>query len=386
VRFDTDASGDFALAERIIVAGGGGGAGGFGGGAGGYGGGSEGGPGAAGVNGGEPGGGGGGGGTSTEGGAGGDGQTARGDEDGDDGGIGTGGSGGSDPTCPPSTGFNDVGGGGGGGGYYGGGGGGGGFSGGGGGGGSGFGPSGVVFSDQGVRSGDGLVTITYTPPDSTAPTTTIALTPTSPNGLNGWYTTAVHTTISATDGSGSGVAETRCVLDPASAPASFDDLPSTPCPYLGSGSDVSTDGQHTLYAASVDARGNKETPVVSQQFKIDTMEPSASCSVTPSMLRPANNHKLVPVRAEVTVSDEDGSGPNGLRLVSVISNQPDSGLASDDVPNDIQGWTDSPDGTSGLLRAERYGDPRVYTLTYEGEDVAGNATECVATVTVPKGR
>jgi hypothetical protein len=39
-----------------------------------------------------------------------------------------------------------------------------------------------------------------------------------------------------------------------------------------------------------------------------------------------------------------------------------------------------------LLRAERYGDPRVYTLTYEGEDVAGNATECDATVTVPKGR
>jgi CSLREA domain-containing protein len=116
----------------------------------------------------------------------------------------------------------------------------------------------------------------------------------------------------------------------------------------------------------------------------DTTPPEVTCSASPSRLKPPN-HKLVDIRANVEVTDEDGSGPNGFRLVSVTSSQPDSGLASDDVPNDIQGWTLG-DGSSGLLRAERYGDPRVYTLTYEGEDVAGDATECDATVTVPKGR
>jgi hypothetical protein len=154
VRRDTNASGDFALAERIIVAGGGGGGGGFGGdGVGGVGGGLSGGPGAN-CSGGGGSVGGGGGGTSSEGGAGG-GNGGKGD-------LGTGGAGGAGIDA------SDDGGGGGGGGYYGGGGGGAGFCGGGGGGGSGFGPTGVVFN-SGVRSGDGLVTITYTLADTTPP-------------------------------------------------------------------------------------------------------------------------------------------------------------------------------------------------------------------------
>ena len=59
-----------------------------------------------------------------------------------------------------------------------------------------------------------------------APTTTIALSPPTPDGASGWYVTNVHLTVSAADGpDGSGVAETRCVLDPVSPPASFDDIP-----------------------------------------------------------------------------------------------------------------------------------------------------------------
>jgi CSLREA domain-containing protein len=145
--------GDFGLANRIIVGGGGGGAGDFGG-EGGFGGGSSFGPnGGSGGDGGNgssiDGGFGGSGGFLSRGGFGGDGEVSFGS--GGDGGFGTGGSGGS------------GGAGGGGGGGYGGGGGGSGFpGGGGGGGGSGFGPSGVVFQ-SGVRSGNGLVTITYTP-------------------------------------------------------------------------------------------------------------------------------------------------------------------------------------------------------------------------------
>jgi hypothetical protein len=117
----------------------------------------------------------------------------------------------------------------------------------------------------------------------------------------------------------------------------------------------------------------------------DTTAPSVSCSVSPNRMRnSANNHKLVTVTATVQVTDS-GSGPGGFTLVSVTSNQEDSGLGSGDVPNDIQGWTIDEADTSGQLRTERYGGPRTYTLTYEGTDLAGNTKSCQATLTVPKG-
>jgi hypothetical protein len=184
VRFDTDSSGDFALAERIIVAGGGGGGGGAKyclfydqsgsslffssgpGSSGGSGGGTTGNPG--------EGEGGGGGGTESAGGAGGSGYYS-----GNDGALGIGGWGAdTSGSGNPCTVYGGVGGGGGGGGgYYGGGGG---SSvgefeqrgGAGGGGGSGFvSPEGAnpVLQPE-VRSGAGKVTITYTPPDTDPPT------------------------------------------------------------------------------------------------------------------------------------------------------------------------------------------------------------------------
>jgi hypothetical protein len=115
----------------------------------------------------------------------------------------------------------------------------------------------------------------------------------------------------------------------------------------------------------------------------DTTAPGVSCSVSPRRLEPPN-HKLVAITANVDVTDED-SGPAGFTLLSVTSNQAESGLDTGDVPNDIQGWTTGTADTSGLLRAERYGKDRIYTLTYEGKDVAGNASTCEAKVTVPKG-
>ena len=135
-------------------------------------------------------------------------------------------------------------------------------------------PTNATISDD---RGEGTITDDDPPPDTTAPTTAIALSPMIPNGNNGWYTSAVRLAVSATDGTGgSGVSETRCVLDPASAPTSFDDLPTSPCPYLGGGADVSADGRHTLYAASKDSAGNEETPLVSRQFKIDATAPKVT--------------------------------------------------------------------------------------------------------------
>ena len=139
------------------------------------------------------------------------------------------------------------------------------------------GATGADFStnDASTSSDD---TVTWQP-DNTPPTTTIALNPTSPNGNNGWYTSQVGVSISATDDS-SGVAETRCELDSSSTPASFDDLPSTTCAYLDPGANVTSEGEHTVYAASVDNDGNEEDPV-SASFKIDMTGPTVTCPTNP---------------------------------------------------------------------------------------------------------
>jgi outer membrane protein assembly factor BamB len=110
--------------------------------------------------------------------------------------------------------------------------------------------------------------------DTTPPTTTITASPSVPNGNNGWYTSAVGVTVTATDGTlGSGVASTRCVLDPASMPTSFVGLPNS-CTLTS----VGTDGKHTIYAASDDNAGNADNPVASASFKIDQTPPTISAS------------------------------------------------------------------------------------------------------------
>jgi len=108
--------------------------------------------------------------------------------------------------------------------------------------------------------------------DPTPPQTAIALSPSSPNGNNGWYTGAVGVTIGATDVGGSSVAGTRCVLDPTTVPASFDDLPSAAC----SLSSVASNGTHVIYAASIDGAGNKES-IRQASLQIDATPPTVTC-------------------------------------------------------------------------------------------------------------
>jgi Bacterial Ig-like domain (group 1)/Thrombospondin type 3 repeat len=153
--------------------------------------------------------------------------------------------------------------------------------------------------------------------------------------------------------------------------------------------------------AAVQADGNQEQTQVSAAFFSvdpntstttvtplslpgDSTPPTVTCSASPSTLRPPN-HKLVAITVAVSVSDAE-SGPAGFTLVSVTSSQADSGLGSEDVPNDVQGWTTGTADTNGFLRAERFSSARTYTLTYEGRDVAGNTTTCTTTVTVPKSQ
>ncbi len=95
------------------------------------------------------------------------------------------------------------------------------------------------------------------------------------------------------------------------------------------------------------------------------------------------NHKLVDVQTTVGV-DGGLSTAAGFKLVSVSSSEPDNGLG-DDTPGDIQGFMPGSPATFGQLRAERSGrgTGRVYSLVYEGADLADNRGVCTTTVSVP---
>jgi hypothetical protein len=109
---------------------------------------------------------------------------------------------------------------------------------------------------------------------------------------------------------------------------------------------------------------------------IDGTPPVISCSALPAVLWPPNE-QLVSIKVSVSVSDSL-SGPEGFKLISVASSEPDTG-------DDIQGFVIGTPSTSGLLRARRFGSGsgRVYTLVYEGADRAGNTARCRIAIVVP---
>lgn len=119
---------------------------------------------------------------------------------------------------------------------------------------------------------------------------------------------------------------------------------------------------------------------------VDNVPPVVTCPVTPNNLWPPN-HKLIDIQATVTVTDVH-SGPAGFTLISVTSNEPDAGLNKDDVPVDIQNWVAGTPDIVGQVRAERSdtGTGRIYTLTYQGKDLASNKALCTTTVKVPKSQ
>jgi subtilisin-like proprotein convertase family protein len=138
--------------------------------------------------------------------------------------------------------------------------------------------------------------------DTTAPTTTVTLNPAAPNGSGGWYVSPVTVAVSATDTVGA-VAETRCAIDPAVPPATFVALPAG-CPFTGAGAPVATEGQHTVYAASVDFTGNAGVPAA-VPFRVDSTPPVLACA------SPAPSFTLNQAGALVTASVTDAtSGPS----------------------------------------------------------------------------
>ncbi len=194
---------------------------------------------------------------------------------------------------------------------------------------------GAYLDDVGANADQGSAYVfVEQPDDATAPTTTIALAPPTPDGQNGWYVSDVHLTVTAADNAGgSGIAETRCVLDPASAPATFDDIPAG-CAYTGAGAGVTADGEHTVYAASADDAGNKETPV-SASFMIDQTDPTVTCDVSspgPTFLLLGSGGSVFATVTDVTSGPAAGSESAGAN-VATVGNKTVSLIGEDEAGN-----------------------------------------------------
>ena len=113
------------------------------------------------------------------------------------------------------------------------------------------------------------------------------------------------------------------------------------------------------------------------QIGLDLAAPRLEVAATPALLWPPN-HRMVPVRIRVEASDEESGATPTVRLLSVTSSESEGRRADIRILDD----------TTVLLRAERDNgrQARIYTLTYEAEDAAGNRTVARTTVRVPANR
>ncbi len=117
---------------------------------------------------------------------------------------------------------------------------------------------------------------------------------------------------------------------------------------------------------------------------LDVIPPNITVALTPSSLLPPN-HQMVPINATIVATDECDPNP-AVRLVSVVSSEPDNGLGDGDAPGDIADAETGTDDRSITVRSERAGggNGRTYTITYQATDASGNSAVATAVVIVRK--
>ena len=108
----------------------------------------------------------------------------------------------------------------------------------------------------------GSLAVTITLPNS-PPVTRCSITPSTPDGENGWYLCSVNVSLSATDPDGDAIAYTKYRIDS----GAWHDYT---MPF-----EISQDGNHTLEFYSVDDKGNIESVKIAT-IKIDRSKPTVS--------------------------------------------------------------------------------------------------------------
>ncbi|HEU4834180.1 MAG TPA: family 10 glycosylhydrolase [Pyrinomonadaceae bacterium] len=198
------------------------------------------------------------------------------------------------------------------------------------------------------------------------PQTTAAITPTSPDGQNGWYKTAPTITLSASDN----CAGISAIEYSTNGGATWQPV---------SGSFVfNSEGITTILYRSVDRANNSETPK-SLTLKIDTSSPALALTATPSIIWPVANDS-VNVRI-------DG---NGSDLVSGLASV--SYVVTDEYGTPLTLPVRSLSGSSATwnetlaVETRRDGtdlDGRSYVVVATLTDIAGNTSIFTTKILVP---
>ena len=238
---------------------------------------------------------------------------------------------------------------------------------------------GIAIDNAGNASPEAIATVNV---DKDAPVLSCA--PVRQPNASGWYTADIAISCVAMDTANpagfSGLATVRasCAADNAQTGAT-----AAMCTY-------SAQGTHTFVGEATDVAGN--TTSVTLTIRLDKTPPVVTCgTVSAGQLWPPN-HKMEPWDVSVLVADTM-SGAGGFRLVSYSSSESSDARGDGRTSPDMAGWlpnvtvfAPTPGVTSGFVRSERsgLGTGRLYRLTYEALDLAGNVSQCtVALLQVP---
>jgi hypothetical protein len=141
-------------------------------------------------------------------------------------------------------------------------------------------------------------------------------------------------------------------------------------------------GTHIITLTVYDGQGGVDSDTVTITVTDQSPPTISSVNATPNELWPPD-HRMVAIFVSVVAADNCDPAPK-CRIIGVTSNEPVNGLGDGDTAPD---WEITGDLTLNL-RSERSGKGtgRVYTITVEFVDSAGNRSTATLEVRVPKDR
>jgi PKD repeat protein len=197
--------------------------------------------------------------------------------------------------------------------------------------------------------------------DQTAPTTSHTLAPATPNGLGGYYTSAVNVTLAATDNAnGSGIEKTEYRVDGGEFTAYTAPI------------SVAADGDHTVEYRSVDKNGNIEA-TKSVALKLDQAAPATEAALNPGTPGPGGTYDG-PVGLTLTATDATSGVARSEYQVNAVGAFKAFGAPSLAASEALEWVTYDP------ANKPTFSAPGQYTVDYRSVDNAGNV-ETAKTVT-----